>query len=215
MDYSHDFMLRHILTKNGNDFRLYKYGEAYEAIAVNRCNQEWVVDKALSELEQNGELNLDKLTNPMLSDEMATLVRILRSNTLKRLRECLDELEVLDTLQAVQNYKTADIDFTTLDEIVNYILSNDMLKYQADWTAVLMLADDLGKHITYKQLRAAIANNAKSLRLGVPIRQTLQASYVDHKNSQRFPNWPRTNEKQIRYYKIAKSIYRMMQNMVI
>lgn len=215
MENNYAFTLRHIFTKGDASVSLFDYSKVYEALVLKKCGQEEVAERAIADLESKGLLSLEKLANPMFSNEVVMFTRILRSTLIKRLKELLEEFEVIDTIVAVQSYRSHTREMVTLDEIVDYVFSNDLLKFASDWAALLMLADDLGKHIDSKVLRVAISNNAKSLRLGVPSRQTLYGSYVEHKNSQRFPNWPRTNEKQNRYFKIANSIYELVKNMVM
>ena len=60
-------------------------------------------------------------------------------------------------------------------------------------------------------LSNALRTNTEALKLGVPSKQLLHAAYIEHTKKNAYPNWSRKTQKEERYYRIAESIFGIMQ----
>ena len=179
-------LLSHLI--GGGDVRVFNFSALYDAICQQQAGQHAAAEVRLGVLRDKGLLNLRDGRHPLISPEVSDLVinEIVRAES--RLRDTLDELEMLYTLRLLGHVRPTIIT-ASLDDVIEAALSASVIRKPSDWVVILMLCAEQGKPLTPTALINALKANRKVPRALIPYRQGLVQADFMMTRSNYWPSW--------------------------
>lgn len=184
---------------------IFDYSDLADYVILHQGGQAARAEQTITDLRDSGRLNLDGGNNPLLSQEVLTMLSEMRVSACKSLREALNLLSEIDSFLLLNSCRPTLLT-ATLDDIITTLAQSDIEMKNSDWAVVCMLCDESGKRLTPTELIESLRNNKITSKAPIASRESLKQAYITYEPEDYFPNWPQKTAKQRRYYKLATLI---------
>lgn len=184
---------------------IFDYSDLADYVVLHQGGQAARAEQTITDLRDSGRLNLDGGNNPLLSQEVLTMLSEMRVSACKSLREALNLLSEIDSFLLLNSCRPTLLT-ATLDDIITTLAQSDIEMKNSDWAVVCMLCDESGKRLTPTELIESLRNNKITSKAPIASRESLKQAYITYEPEDYFPNWPQKTAKQRRYYKLASLI---------